>query len=522
MTVNYYIAVTAAVAAAVPFAAAGWALRRPLPEKTARGIVFAAAAVFALAYWGAGVVKYRADLFGLWDFGIYDSMLHIAAQGGGLLRDFRGGAFDHFSPAALVLLPFYQLWDSPHWLIAFQPVVMAAAAIPLYFAGLRLLRNPVYAMLAPLLYLFNPYFARLALFDFHIECLFPLWFALGFLAWTQHRMRRFLFWMLTLPLIKEDFVIPLGAAGLWMLSLRGRRRAGVLCLAGALLWTLFILKIHFPLLVKADYWHYGRYELFAPTLSGTLANFGAMLARLVQPHVPAVLLSVLLPFAFLPLFSWRGLILLVLPTLGIQLVSAFDQQQLLFSHYASALVGVLPAATILGLRQLRILLWKQELTRYIGAVAGAALGIMLASHILFADLPQNRYYIHLAGYDTARGGSLLAIPFSAERREELRGKLQNAAELKKVTDRIPDGATVVAQNETGLKLLRRCQVFNVPGPEKADFYLFDRENFHRYESPEELNSLLMRLLRDPDYRFERYGKGILLFRKLTPSVRTKR
>ena len=102
MTVNYYIAVTAAIAAAVPFAAAGWALRRPLPEKTARGIVFAAAAVFALAYWGAGVVKYRADLFGLWDFGIYDSMLHIAAQGGGLLRDFRGGAFDHFSPAALV------------------------------------------------------------------------------------------------------------------------------------------------------------------------------------------------------------------------------------------------------------------------------------------------------------------------------------------------------------------------------------------------------------------------------------
>ena len=480
MTVNYYIAVTAAVAAAVPFAAAGWALRRPLPEKTARGIVFAAAAVFALAYWGAGVVKYRADLFGLWDFGIYDSMLHIAAQGGGLLRDFRGGAFDHFSPAALLLLPFYQLWDSPHWLIAFQPVVMAAAAIPLYFAGLRLLRNPVYAMLAPLLYLFNPHFARLALFDFHIECLFPLWFALGFLAWTQHRMRRFLFWMLTLPLIKEDFVIPLGAAGLWMLSLRGRRRAGVLCLAGALLWTLF------------------------------------------QPHVPAVLLSVLLPFAFLPLLSWRGLILLVLPTLGIQLVSAFDQQQLLFSHYASALVGVLPAATILGLRQLRILLWKQKLTRYIGVVAGAAIGIMLASHIFFADLPQNRYYIHLAGYDTARGGSLLAIPFSAERREELRGKLQNAAELKKVTDRIPDGATVVAQNETGLKLLRRCQVFNVPGPEKADFYLFDRENHHGYESPEELNSLLMRLLRDPDYRFERYGKGILLFRKLTPSVRTKR
>ena len=519
MTVSYYIAAAAAVAAAVPFAAAGWAIRRPLPERAARAIVFGTAIVFALVYWALGVLKYRADLFGLWDFGIYDSMLHIAAQGGGLLRDFRGGAFDHFSPAALLLLPGYLVWDSPYWLIAFQPLAMAAAAIPLYFAGLRLLRNPMYAMLPPLLYLFNPYFARLALFDFHIECLFPLWFALGFLAWTRHRMRWFLFWMLTLPLLKEDFVIP---AGLWMLSLRGKRRAGTLCLAGALFWTFFVLKIHFPLLVRADYWHYGRYELFAPTLTGTLANVGTMLARLVQPHVPAVLLSVLLPFAFLPLFSWRGLILLILPTLGIQLVSAFDQQQLLFSHYASALVGVLPAAAILGLRQLRILLRRRKLTRYTGAAVGAALGVMLASHILFADLPQNRYYIHLGGYDTARGGSLLSIPFSTERREELRWKLRNAAELEKVTAGIPDNAAVVAQNEIGPKLLRRCRVFNVPGPANADFYLFDRENFHRYESPEELNTLLMRLLRDPHYRFERYGKGILLFRKISTPVRTKR
>lgn len=174
MTVSYYIAAAAAVAAAVPFAAVGYAVRRPLPERAARAVVFGATAAFALVYWALGMLKYRADLFGLWDFGIYDSMLHIAAQGGGLLRDFRGGAFDHFSPAALLLLPGYLLWDSPHWLIAFQPFAMAAAAIPLYFAGLRLLRNPAYAALPPLFYLFNPYFARLALFDFHIECLFPL------------------------------------------------------------------------------------------------------------------------------------------------------------------------------------------------------------------------------------------------------------------------------------------------------------------------------------------------------------
>ena len=91
MTVSYYIAAAAAVAAAVPFAAVGYAVRRPLPERAARAVVFGATAAFALVYWALGMLKYRADLFGLWDFGIYDSMLHIAAQGGGLLRDVMAG-----------------------------------------------------------------------------------------------------------------------------------------------------------------------------------------------------------------------------------------------------------------------------------------------------------------------------------------------------------------------------------------------------------------------------------------------
>ncbi|UKI31882.1 MAG: DUF2079 domain-containing protein [Lentisphaeria bacterium] len=522
MTVSYYIAAAAAVAAAVPFAAAGYAVRRPLPERAARAVVFGTAALFALVYWALGMLKYRADLFGLWDFGIYDSMLHIAAQGGGLLRDFRGGAFDHFSPAALLLLPGYLLWDSPHWLIAFQPFAMAAAAIPLYFAGLRLLRNPAYAALPPLLYLFNPYFARLALFDFHIECLFPLWFALGFLAWTRHRMRWFLFWMLT----------PAAAQGGFRHSARRRRAVDAFAARktpgrralprrSALLDLLHpenplsaagqggLLALRKIRALRSDPLRHARQLRHHACPIGSAARSGGVAERAAPLRLPPP-----------PLLA------------GNDSAGVADARNSAGQRFRPAAASLQPLRLGAGrrpargdhprLRQLRILLRKKKLTRYTGAAAGAALGIMLAAHILFADLPQNRYYIHLAGYDTARGGSLLSIPFSAERRTELKGKLRNAAELKRVTDRIPDNATVVAQNETGLKLLRRCRVFNVPGPEKADFYLFDRENFHRYESPEELNALLMRLLRDPSYRFERYGKGILLFRKISAPVRMKR
>ena len=92
------------------------------------------------------------------------------------------------------------------------------------------------------------------------------------------KLRIFLLLALS-PLVKEDFVIPVGATGLWLLTQRGRRLWGAGAIAAALFWTFFVLKIYYPYILNVNYFHYGRYELFAPTFSQTLHNAGAMIGR---------------------------------------------------------------------------------------------------------------------------------------------------------------------------------------------------------------------------------------------------
>ena len=120
---------------------------------------------------------------GNWDFGIYDSMLRNAANGRGLMQDYRG-AFDHFSPISLLFAPLYRLYDTQMWLVLIQAAALAFAA-PLLHATAKLrFRKGVFPLLLTAMYLFNPYYSRMVLFDFHAESLFPLFFfgAFYFLA----------------------------------------------------------------------------------------------------------------------------------------------------------------------------------------------------------------------------------------------------------------------------------------------------------------------------------------------------
>ena len=76
--------------------------RSPETEATAQRLVAAMTIVTALIYGVLGFFKLEALQMGLWDFGIYDSMLHLAATGQGWMQDFRGGAFGRIG----VPLPF--------------------------------------------------------------------------------------------------------------------------------------------------------------------------------------------------------------------------------------------------------------------------------------------------------------------------------------------------------------------------------------------------------------------------------
>ena len=347
--------------------------------------------LFFLSYFILGLYKIEAMQVGNWDFGIYDSMLRNAASGNGLMLDYRG-RFDHFSPVMMLFAPLYLLRDSPIWLPLIQSAALAFAAPLLYRTAKRYFRTGPVPLLLTAMYLFNPYYSRLALYDFHAECLFPLFLFAAFYCYSRKRMPYFFLFLALSPLIKEDFVIPVAAAGLWLMTQKRKRLWGAAAIAAAAFWTLFVLKIYYPLLLGENYWHYGRYALLAPTFTQTLMNIFNMVDGLWNIYLLGVAVSVLVPFAFLPAGNWKMCLLFWLPTLGIQLVSKNIHQQLLFSHYSSALIAVTPVAALWGARTLRALLRRRKPSRrqQRAGIASAAI-LMLAVHLLFCDLPLTRY-----------------------------------------------------------------------------------------------------------------------------------
>ena len=276
---NYYLSVILILLASL---AGGWGLSRvgwkAIPNWNERAWVWRITLLFLLVYLGILYFKLEALQMGGWDFGIYDSMLHNAASGKGLMRDFRG-PFDHFSPVFMLFAPLYLIWDNPFWLLLIQSAAMTLAAPVLHAVTKRYFpRGPVpFALM--LMYLLNPYWSRLTLYDFHVECFYPLVCFAAFYYYSGKKLLPFALLLMLSPLIKEDLVVPLGAAGLWLLTLKGRRKLGLGMIGAALFWTVFVLKLYFPLILQAGYWHYGRYEILGATADETVRNLFAMVQR---------------------------------------------------------------------------------------------------------------------------------------------------------------------------------------------------------------------------------------------------
>ncbi|MDR0932510.1 MAG: DUF2079 domain-containing protein [Victivallales bacterium] len=527
---NYYLSVIIILAVAGVATLSGSHLRLELQEKTRQRLLWAMTLVFFVVYAALGTYKLEAMQMGNWDFGIYDSLLRNAANGRGLMRDYRG-MFDHFSPIILIFAPLYRIWDSQLWLVLIQSSALAFAAPLLYATARHYFKRSSFPLLLTAMYLFNPYYSRLALYDFHAECLFPLFFFGAFYFYSQKRMIPFFILLALSPLIKEDFVIPVGAIGLWLLTQRGKRCWGVGAIALAILYVFFVLKVYYPHILKVNYWHYNRYVLFAPTFTETMRNAGVMFAKLFNATTFPVVISVLLPFALLPLFNWKSFLFLWLPVIGIQLVSDNLHQRLLLSHYSSALIAVTPVAALCGARSLRaskLRIWQFCNSRKFleiafkfrrAAFAGATV-TMLCCHIAYCDLPISRYMDYIEKLPPYQGG-IISLPLRPIYWQEMARRLRHANKVKAIFEQLPvtPQSTMICQNEPGVYFLPKARVFDFPEigfgnvrPDRADFFVMDRGNYcGDGVDLSEVNDLIQTLAKDPTYKVISHPNGVLVF-----------
>jgi len=469
----------------------GPGLGAPANEGRCRAILLAMAAAYAAVYLTLCLVRYEYLLCGLYDLGICDTVVRNLVRGR-FLVDFRG-VYDHFSPVFLVCVPFYWLWDDPRALFVIETAALAGAALPLYWFARRLIGDSRPALLLAAAYLLHPLLSRVNLYDFHEVVFHPLAFFVLCGCWVSGRWRAILPAAVASLCVKEDAAALVFGLGLFGLADPKRRWQGAALMALAVLWSLFAMRVYFPVLRGTTFWHYGRYpQVLGPTVVETAAAAARALARpFGELHVWHTLGLLLLPVGALALARpWACATLLAAP-LSLTLFSSYVSQQILRGHYAASVLPGLFAAAAFGYRRL----WRAQAKVCPAGVAAWLAACAVGCHVFFAEPAFERYYEHAFRYEPGRHLTLLSIPRRLPD-PVLRWHKKVAAALARA---IPGEHAVMAQNSLGYLFTHRQRLMEVQEGRDADVYLFDSKSNRGHTDPQVLRRVKERVADDPGF-----------------------
>jgi len=296
---------------------------------------------------------------------------------------------DHWSPVFALLLPFYAAYPHPETLLLLQTLSLGLGAIPIYLLA-RLKLEPGLQRLAWVVayFLFLPV-AYISLFDFHEVALsvLPLGLALYFLE-TQ-RYPGFVACLALTLLIKEE--MPLVSFGFGVYALLGKRLLplGLGLMAGSLAAFLVIVQVAIPHFAGGAAYPYLalRYGALGSTplqIAETALSNPVKIARIVfQYHKVAFLLGLFGPVLGLTVLA-RWAAILVLPTLGYLLLSAYGPESSFATQYSAPLIALILGTSILAFARLPRG-WRAPL-------ATGVLASSLAFSYAFGDLPFSRHF----------------------------------------------------------------------------------------------------------------------------------
>jgi uncharacterized membrane protein len=365
---------------------------------------------------------------------------------------------DHFSPIYLLLVPAYALIPRPETLLVIQTLFLALGVWPVYLLA-RLKLEPGFKRLAWALvyFLFLPV-AFINLFDFHELALvvLPLGFAIYFLE--KGRPGLFLLSLVSTFLVKEE--LPLVGVGFGAYILLAKRdwKLGLGVLAGSLAVFLAVVRVIIPAFGGGSYAYFAsrfamRYAELGTTPQAIIANAvthpGRLVRLIFQGQKLKFLVGIFGPVLALTAISgWAAI--LVLPTLGILLLSNYAPQYAFTSHYSAPLIALVIGTSILGLARLR--------PSFQAPVTAAVVVSSVVFSFLFGDLPFSRHFDPHMFQPEPRYAAFVAN-----------------------LNRIPPDASVAAENNLTPHLSQRRFIYNLEfqGPEDAQYLALDDASLGR-------------------------------------------
>ena len=341
--------------------------------------------LYVAVFGSLSLVRHWAFHSNALDLGVFDQVLWNTVHGRfmestlSLERcDPHSFFLDHFSPALLVIVPFYAIVPRPETLIVVQTVALALGAWPIYSLARRFLERSDERLVWVAAYVLSAPLAWITFYDFHEITLAvaPLGFAVYFLA-----TRRTVPLLLSLGasfLVKEE--LPLLAIGFGLALIAQRRwRIGVLVTVASATWFLVTLKVIIPAFAGgAPYQYLGRYASLGSDefeIARTLVldplrvlrvlvsgEWGSKLAFVLTLFAPGLGLAVRSRWALIPA---------IIP-LGYLFLSDYGGEHTHHNQYGAPLIPLALGASILGfatLSERMRIRWKLSAAVLASAVA---------------------------------------------------------------------------------------------------------------------------------------------------------
>jgi uncharacterized membrane protein len=310
---------------------------------------------------------------------------------------------DHVEPILVLISPIFYVWDDVRALLLLQVVAVAAGAWPLYLMALRKLNQllspeeetqiwqiePLRQLTRPLAlavalaYLLAPQLQSAVLTDFHAAPLAVPLILWAFWAVESRRLWHFAIATLLVAAVKEEMALLAAGLGVWALwrweigRLRDLQRFSnlpraltTLLIVISLLWfylaTFVIVPAHaVEVYGVAESGYFARYGTLGDSPVDILKSFftrpGLVWQIATEPARVDYLVGLLMPFGFLSLLA-PEIILLSLPVLLANLLSAYPAQYYGDFHYSAPLVPYFAVSAAYGLARL----WRWGARRVAG------------------------------------------------------------------------------------------------------------------------------------------------------------
>ena len=334
--------------------------------------------IFMLTYFAfwSGVSFLRHYSFrSSYDLAIMDQVAWNTTQGHLFSRslEVNNDLGDHVRPFLAMLGVFYLLIPSPYVLLAFQSLVLALTAWPLYRLARRKFDSPAVGLVVALCTLaFSP-LGFLNRYDFHIEAMaIPLLIAAYERIDVGDLKSASLFMALTL-FTKENLGLNVAVLGIAAgLSYKYWRFGLAWALVG-LVYSAIALLVVIPAFRGEASDTLARYQWLGDSPLNalwTILSQPALVLRkfFTAEHVSTVL-QLLGPLAFLPLLALTSL-LPALPTLIYNFLAEWPAQQTAYQHYMAPVIPFILVSAVVGLHRLSTNAWV------VGVLYGNSIGLL--------------------------------------------------------------------------------------------------------------------------------------------------